>query len=525
MYARIDRLVGHALSWDKRPLILCEYAHAMGNSVGNLRDYWEVIEKYPNLQGGFIWDWVDQGLAKYSEEGVLYWAYGGDFGPEGTPSSQNFCMNGLVRPDRSPNPSLHEVKQVYQYVKAEPMDFAGGHIQLSNHYDFISLDRFDFSWELRSEGKVLASGAFKAPGVEPGASAYFELWKEAPEFESGRAYFLNLSMRTREKWGILEAGAELARFQMALPFLGETSTVDALALTDVASLKSKRDEYMFTGKGFSIAFSKQSGHITSWQMAGEEMLLDGPEPAFWRAPNDNDYGYDMLKELGVWRFAGDSAIVQKVELLKQGQQPTGLKVEYVLPHDLGRSSVAYLISGDGTVEVTHRYEPGKEGLPPMPRMGLQLTLPKRYEQVKWYGRGPWENYPDRKTAAFIDVYESTVDALLERYPAPQENGYRSDVRWIQILDARGKGFFIEGAAFSGFSALNYSAEDFTPASRGLLHTVDLKPREAVYLHLDHQMMGVGGDTSWGARPHAAYTVFPRPYEYSFRIKAVQLPVK
>lgn len=522
MYARIDRLVSHGLSWDHRPLILCEYAHAMGNSLGNFKAYWDVIEQYPNLQGGFIWDWVDQGLAKYAEDGTLYWAYGGDFGPEGTPSSQNFCLNGLVRPDRSANPSLYEVKQVYQYIKVEALDFGGGQVKITNGYDFVHLDRFEFGWELRSEGQSLLQGTFSLTGLGPGASATARLWKELPSLPEGQKVFLQLYATLVNPWGLLEAGHELARFQMAVPVSEIAQTAENEKVSEVHGLKYKQrgNELLFSGADFHFRFDRESGVLVEWTKGDRVVLKGGPSPAFWRAPNDNDYGYNMLKELGVWRFAQDSMQVQRVEVHQPKTGAAGLDVAFLLPNELGETVMSYRIETDGRLQITHRYVPGKDRLPPLPRLGLQWVLPAEMDQVKWYGRGPWENYPDRKQSAFVDVFESTAAELLEYYPAPQENGYRSDIRWVTLSDSRGRGFRIAGDDLAGFSALHFSPQDFSTPQRGMLHTVDLKAREEVYLHVDHRIMGVGGDTSWGARPHAEHTVFPKRYEYRIELKAI-----
>lgn len=521
MYARIDRLVSHGLSWDHRPLILCEYAHAMGNSVGNLQEYWDVMEQYGNLQGGFIWDWVDQGLAKYAEDGTLYWAYGGDFGPEGTPSSQNFCMNGLVRPDRSANPSLHEVKKVYQYIKASPLDFGGGQLQISNAYDFIDLDRFEFDWELRSEGRTLASGSFGLGGLAPGESASVRLWEEEPQLPENQEVFLHLHARILNSWGLLDAGHELARFQFALPSgAAGTAAPEEQAPGDLR-LQQRSGELLFSGKDFSFRFDKASGTLLEWTKGERVVLKDGPSPAFWRAPNDNDYGYNMLQELGVWRYAQDSLELEALVVHSPKSGAAGLDLTYLLPNELGQTVLSYRIGADGSLAISHHYQPGRDRLPPLPRLGLQWVLPGDMDKIRWYGRGPWENYPDRKHSAFVDVYEASAGELLENYPASQENGYRSDIRWVEVANEHGLGIRIAGDNLAGFSALHFSPEDFTTPQRGMLHTVDLAPKDEVYLHVDHRMMGVGGDTSWGARPHGDYTVFPKPYTYRVVLKAIE----
>jgi beta-galactosidase len=515
MYAHIDRLVAHGKSLDPRPLILCEYAHAMGNSVGNLRDYWDVIEKYDNLQGGFIWDWVDQGLAKYDANGTLYWAFGGDFGPEGTPSSSNFCMNGIVRPDRSPNPSLFEVKQVYQYVKIETAPNGSNVVRIRNHYDFISLNRFNFYWEVRSNGKYLLSGEIVRPDIAPGNYADFTLNLEGLNKEPGQEYFLIIRMKTAENWGILKKGEELAAAQLELP--GIPMTKAALS-TKNPIFKEDRHTVTFSGDNFRIVFDKVNGTIRSWKSGDQEFIKEGPRPNFWRAPNDNDYGYKMPELLGLWRFAGDSARLSNAKVNKPSKGKGHVVFDFELPDNRGDVTLEYEVHGTGDVVVRYNFRAGSENLPVIPRIGLMLALPGKYSNLRWFGRGPFENYPDRKTAAFVDVYNSTVTEQFEMYPAPQEAGYKTDTRWLMLTDNIGNGFFVEGEELIGFSALHFKPEDLTMSDRGKLHTIDLNPRREVVLNVDHRLMGVGGDNSWGARPHAIYSISPRDYQYSFRMK-------
>lgn len=512
MYAGIDHLVWYGKSVQHRPLILCEYAHAMGNSVGNLQDYWDVIEKYDNLQGGFIWDWVDQGLVKKDEEGNKYWAYGGDFGPEGTPSDANFCMNGLVRPDRTPNPSLHEVKKVYQYVKFAPV-LGENKLQITNNYDFINLDRFDIHWEVKSMDKEVLNGVISRPNIIPGETALFSLDLSKIELDSDKEYFLNIRMVLAEPWSLLVEGEELATEQIVISNGSRSSNSWG---TGNPAMKQSKGKITFSGKDFSILFDEVSGTIQSWMVNGNEFLEKGPKPNFWRAPNDNDYGYNMNEMLGIWRTAGSDAKVIKVSTSKPKNGKGSISFEYQLANNTGSCILTYDIYGTGDVIMDYTFNPSDQKLPVLPRIGMMMTLPTQFENVTWYGRGPWENYQDRKTSAFVDLYKSTVTDLFEMYPVPQENGYRTDTRWLKLTDQKGNGWLIEGSESIGFSALHFTPEDLTKEGRGLWHTIDLKPRKEVILNIDHLMMGVGGDNSWGARPHEIYSI--QPSEYNFRIR-------
>lgn len=518
MYARIDQLVTYGLSVQQRPLILCEYAHAMGNSVGNLADYWEVIKKYDNLQGGFIWDWVDQGLASYTPEGVPFWAYGGDFGPEGTPSSGNFCMNGLVRPDRSPNPSLFEVKKVYQSVDFEWVPGNQGMVKVTNHYDFISLDRFSFSYKVHSNGKTLLQDETTLKGIAPGQSAWINPNLDQLEYLDNQEYFLTIHMKTIDKWGILPANHDLASEQLSIetpvskePFRFAESTL---------ILNQTPQEIIFTGNSFSVSFNKNSGQISSWQVEGKEFLDSGPTMNFWKAPNDNDFGYKMPEILEVWRYAAGNARLLETQFSAPSQGKASFSAHYQLEKDMGSVTMHYEIYGSGDILVDYTLTTKDNSLPVLPRVGLIMSLPRQFTALKWHGRGPWENYPDRKSAAFVDVYNSTVKEQFENYPAIQDNGYKTDTRWLMLTDDKGNGWMIEADNdLIGFSALHFYPEDITANKRGTLRHFDLIPRDEVVLCLDHRIMGVGGDTSWGARPHAAYSILPGEYHFRIRMKA------
>lgn len=515
MYARIPHLVRYAEKEPDRPLILCEYAHAMGNSVGNLVDYWEVIEAYDHLQGGFIWDWVDQGIRKKTADGREYWAYGGDFG-EGK-SDKNFCMNGLVLPDRSVTPKLLEVKKVYQYVKVEPVDLTRGEIKITNNYDFIPLDRFVVEWEIREDGRSIREGSLANPAVPPGESRIFRCDGDGIMPRSGSEYLLDVHIRTDHAWGMLPEGHEVAKEQFVLP-LHEKSAVTELPAGKALELTDEEESVRVEGKDFAIRFDKSTGLIHTFLYRGTDLIVEGPAPDFWRAPTDNDFGNGMPERCRIWREASRNRQLVRFEIVSQEEKKVQIEAKYILPDVASEHTVMYTILNTSDVIVQNHFIPGKQKLPELLRFGMRMRLPKDFANVQWYGRGPHENYEDRKTSAFIGLYANTVYDQYVRYASPQENGYKTDVRWVALTQGKGVGLLIAGLPTICFSALPYSVEDLTQQSRGTKHPTDLTERNFIELCTDHRQTGVGGDNSWGARPLEKYTLSAVEYSYSFRLR-------
>jgi beta-galactosidase len=512
MYSPIDHLISYARNVQDRPFIMCEYAHAMGNSVGNLIDYWEVIEKYEHLQGGFIWDWVDQGLVKYDEKGQKYWTYGGDYGPEDIPSDQNFCLNGLVNPDRSLHPSIYEVKKVYQFIKLKPVDMDANRVRVENHYDFISLNRFQLNWEVKEDGHVVLEGQVDMGNILPGEGANIAMNLNQLHKKAGKDYYLHLSVSLKEAWGLLKQGAIVATEQIAL---ANEKVPVKLAKGDALTVNSSDSEVQVAGDRFVAKFDNQTGSISSFEMDGKALLVDGPVPNFWRAPNDNDHGFGMIRRLDVWRKAGETRKVETYDVHKKGHNQVDITYQFELPDVKSQLTIVYSVLGSGTVVVDYAFRVGDEKLPMIPRIGMMMTVPEGMEQVSWFGRGPWENYSDRKTGAFIDKYKSTVSDLFYNYPSPQETGHRTDTKWLTVTNKAGAGWHITGSSNFGFSALHFTPEDLSFERRGTKHPVDLQPRKETIINIDHKMMGVGGDNSWGARPHANYSIAPKNYSFQF----------
>ncbi len=517
MYARIPHLEHYAKTHSDKPLIMCEYAHAMGNSTGNFKDYWDVIRKYDNLQGGYIWDWVDQGFVKTAPNGQKYWAYGGDYGPKDVPSDRNFCINGLVNPDRTPHPGLTEVKKVYQSLWVTPVDVSKGQINVYNENFFRNANYVKMVWKLLQDGHVIAGGKEDDLDIAPGASRRYHLPVPAVTPQPGSEYFLNVYFLTKEDEPLLGAGHVVAAEQLPLQVSAPAPAVDVASLPPLKR-EEQEESWKIAGEGFSLTIDRNTGEITSYKSRERELLLQGPVPAFWRAPTDNDFGARLDREMAVWRHAGDHKKLRKITLTPVDDRRVKVQAVYDLPDVYSTYELTYEVFGDGTVRVSNRFIPGDSVLPDLPRYGMDLRMPQGYENVRWYGRGPQENYCDRKSGAFVGDYRSTVDSLFFAYISPQETGTRTDTRWIAITDDEGNGLLFVGRPLLSWSALHYTEEDLTQPFRGSMHPYQLHKEDFVNVHLDLKQMGVGGDNSWGARPHPQYMIPAKEYGYSYLIR-------
>lgn len=532
MYAPIEHLEKYALSNPTRPLIQCEYAHAMGNSVGNLQDYWDVIEKYKPLQGGFIWDWVDQGIVKSDENGDKYWAYGGDFGPDTVISDGNFCCNGVVNPDRTPKPQLLEVKKVYQYIGFKPKNLAKGWITILNKYAFTNLSEFDIRWEITGDGKTVKSGTFEKQDVMPGATADIH-FDNSVKPEPGTEYFLNVYASLKQEKGLLPAGTVLASEQMKLPQFIASPDVKSGNLAKV-SFEQTKDKIIVTGDGFSIGFNTGEGVLSSYKAQGKEYIVSGPVPNFWRAPTDNDMGNSIYKKNRIWREAGKNRKVESVSVKQVAADKVNVEFRFVIPGNEGetiaRFTSLYSVYGSGEVRVDNRFKMDKDNLPEILRMGMNLVMPRAFDQITWLGRGPQESYWDRKTSAFVGLYSGSVASQYWAYLRPQENGNKTDVRWVAITDSNGNGLMFVGDQLLSVSAHHNLQEDFESMERNYnlpkdvkrvnRHINDIKPRDLTSVNIDYLQLGVGGDNSWGAVTHPQYRLTGNEYNYSFVMKPV-----
>ncbi len=528
MYAKIERMEKFAKGKADMPLIQCEYAHAMGNSVGNLQDYWDVIERYDVLQGGCIWDWVDQGLLTTNEAGEEFWAYGGDFGPDTVPSDGNFCNNGLVDPDRAVKPHLLEVKKVYQYIKFKQVDMKGN-INIENKYAFINLDKFDFVYEVKGNGKVVTEGTINGVDLAPDKSKNYKIDYDFST-EMDTEYFLNVYAKLKEDDGLVKAGTVLAKEQFK--FL-ETKTNSVTNISEKVSVNEVEGKVSVSGKGFAVEFDTANGAISSLIVGGKETIQKGPVPNFWRAPIDNDFGNKLDKRAKPWRKAGQERKVKSKSVSSTDVSAT-ISFDFELMYGdtvMGEYQSTYVVDGNGHIKVSNSLKITKEDAPEIPRMGMNLVMPREFDQMTWFGRGPHESYWDRKTSAFVDLYSGSVADQYWAYLRPQENGNKTDVRWMSITNNEGVGLKFVADELLEVSAHHNIMEDFESPERTdgrqvkgknvvNRHTVDVKPRDLTSVNVDYKQMGVGGDNSWGAWTHDKYRLTGKEYSYSFQIKPV-----
>jgi len=515
MYERIPKIVEYAETYDDRPLILCEYSHAMGNSNGNLKEYWEAIYSHERLQGGFIWDWVDQGLRQPvpGRPDEFYFAFGGDFEPPGVYHDDNFLMNGLVSADRVPHPGLLELKKVYQYITAIPIDFGQGKVEIKNGYAFIDLDRFDGFWELKGDGDVIATGRLPSLDAAPSESQIVTVPLPTVEPQPGVEYWLNLRFRLAEDTLWADRSHEVAWEQFKLDLEAEAPKPDVANMPPLAVEKGK-GQITVSSDGFAVQFDVATGTISSFLSDSTELIRSGPRPNFWRAPTDNDRGNDMPKRCAPWKSASSNWGVQSASVKQLGAAEIEVRFEGSFADVGSTNEVVYTVLGNGEIVVKHAFTPGAEELPELPRFGMQLAVPGGFETVTWYGRGPHESYWDRKAGARVGVWSGTVDEQFVDYSEPQENGNKTDVRWVSLTNDEGAGILVIGEPLIAFSAHHYTTDDLENAK----HSYQMEHREDITLNIDMQQTGVGGDDSWGARTHDEYTLWPEPLKYSYRLR-------
>ncbi len=518
MYPSIKYMKDYAKDLTKkRPFIMCEYAHAMGNSSGNFQQYFDIINSSPHMQGGFIWDWVDQGLKTNDENGKVYWAYGGDFGAGHLQNDENFCANGLVAADRSPHPGIYEVKKVYQDILFKDKNWKSGVIQVQNNFSFLSLDGYQFKWELLKNGVAVKSDTFSI-NLQPSSAKEVKL--NLPAIDENSEMMLNVYAVTRTATDLIPAGHEVAREQFGSNskqfFTANKITQGKLETTKTANF------VQFKSGDVSGSFNIKTGKLQSYQINNESLITSFPEPYFWRAPTDNDFGNQMPQRLGFWRNAHNLLHLDTVKVHEQTKDGLLIECEYRMNGVDIPYTVSYQLLTNGAVKVTASINMQNNKLPEMPRFGMRLTLPKSYEQVEFYGRGPWENYSDRNSASFVGLYQQkAADQFVKNYIRPQENGYKTDVRWVQFYDAKKHGIKITGLQSICFSALPYTTEDLDPGiTKKQQHPSDLNERKFMSVHIDLNQRGVGGDNSWGAYPHPPYLLTKNNYTYSYIIEPI-----
>ncbi len=528
MYPKPEYLVNHANSNSDKPSIMIEYCHAMGNSVGNLQDYWDIIEKYPNLQGGFIWDWVDQSLEYEDENGKPYLAYGHDYHPD-LPTDGNFLNNGLVDPYRDPHPHLSEVKKVY-----EPAQFkylGNGTIELENKNFFVDFSDKNVSWQLLEDGKAIANQNDLLVNVLPQEKTTLSISGLSDFIEKDKEYILEVRLLQKDTSALLPKDHEIAwdQFLLQKGRYSESPSSKGNELTIV----SNGDSFEIENNKTSLKIDSKSGKINSWSFEGKEITNHPISPNFWRPPTDNDLGNGMDKWAKVWQDATYKHSSKLVSKPTDVNENIVFKVTYATPNNIATVSATYHLHSSGKLTVDYSFMPNAKDLPNIPRLGMYLTLPKDYTEVSWYGKGPKESYWDRKTGMKTGVFSGKVKDQFESYPRPQETGNKTDVRWMEVssgnmsLKVTSKQLLNTSVWPFAMTELDFNSGDGAQSASGLVpvttkHGADIKIGETVQWNIDFLQMGLGGDTSWGRLVHPEYIIPSNvPYSYSFTIKPIK----
>ncbi|WP_407486520.1 glycoside hydrolase family 2 TIM barrel-domain containing protein [Elizabethkingia anophelis] len=524
MYVSPEDMVRHVKETKSpKPFIQTEYAHAMGNSLGGFKDYWDTIRaNYPKMQGGNIWDFVDQAFLKITPKGDSIYTYGGDYGFN-MPSDNNFNSNGLIAADRSLHPHMLEVKKLYQSIHTTNTDAAKGKVKIFNEFLFRDLSDVYMQWEVIADGKPIKTGRINDLRAAPLQSTNLTLPYTIPS--DNKEYFLNVYYKTKKKDGLVDADWEIAKDQILIKSSQPDNKMTSGSQNGALQLKNNPDNITLSGNGISIQFDRKDGLIHHYIINGTDFMEKGftLKPNFWRPPTDNDFGAGLQQKLLNWKRA--SYEYELTSLLTENEgNTTKVKATYNLPYVNAVLNIVYNISGSGQIDVTQtmKHQELTAKIPMLPKFGMQLVLPESFDQINWYGRGPGENYQDRKESTFVGLYKSTVKDQIHPYVRPQESGNKTDVRWFTLTSSNGTGL-----RFSSQSALNFTARAFLDSdlddgsAKKQSHSGSLKLKPYTVLSIDLQQMGLGCIDSWGALPMEAYRLNYQDYTYQFSITPVK----
>lgn len=553
MYPSYESMLRDAAQELPRPYIMCEYAHAMGNSMGNMQEYWDVMRSSKNMQGGFIWEWYNHGFTAHDEQGRFYWAYGGDLGSYMKMNSDNFCMDGIISPDQQYVPHTYVVKQVYQNIWAEATNPAAGVLTLVNDFVYtdITPENYEFKWVLLKNGKPAGEGTFHTT-VPAASRKNVKIALPAITPGPGTEYYLNVFAYTKQVGEFIPAGFECAKSEIAFPdndYFAAGRTTGDMAL----QIEKNEDKIVVTaGNVIYTAFTgapaaapdrpaviattgagaAEAAGATSWfrraRGPGFTMTRDGdpvfgmmPSLNFWRAPNDNDFGSGDHTAMRLWEVAGRNTVLT-YKGFTESNGIISFDYEAKLRGIEAKVDLTYTVNADGSLTISAGYNALSDDLPEIMRFGMMMTLSGSYDNFTWYGRGPHENYVDRNTDTFLGIWEGKVKDQAFPYYRPQETGNKTDVRWLTLKNEEGKGIMIFGMQPLSVSATNNRPEDLDPGTtKKQQHASDIKPRHEVVLCVDLFQRGVGGLHSWGAKPLDKYRYHGKEYRYTYTIRVLE----
>lgn len=529
MYYDYNGSEKYAQSDATRPLIQCEYAHAMGNSQGGFKEYWDLIRKYPKLQGGFIWDFVDQSIHWKNADGVKIYGYGGDFNKYDA-SDNNFMNNGLISPDRLPNPHMDEVTYIYQSIWATPANLQQGEVNVYNENFFRDLSAYYAEWQLLADGDVLQTGIISDLNIAPQQTGKIKLNYDATNLPEGKELLLNIAFKLKNAETLLSAGHTAARNQLVIkPYVAPkleiaNETACKNCPLTVSTIKDNDINYLIvSNENFTIEFNKHNGYLCRYAVDGDELLKRGSEltPNFWRAPTDNDFGANLQNKYAAWKNPGLTLVSLDKNMVSNMVE---VKAVYDMKNVSAKLYLTYLINNNGAVKVTQKMVADKSAkISDMFRFGMQMQMPADYDRIEFYGRGPIENYADRNNSTGIGKYRQTVDEQYYPYVRPQETGNKTDIRWWKQTTVAGDGLeFVSEAPFSA-SALHYTIDSLDDGvKKDQRHSPEVSKADLTNLCIDKVQMGLGCIDSWGSLPIPEYRLPYGDYEFSFVMKPISV---
>ncbi|MBK5722062.1 DUF4981 domain-containing protein [Dysgonomonas sp. Marseille-P4677] len=504
-----------------RPYIMCEYAHAMGNSMGNFQEYWDLMRSSKNMQGGFIWEWYNHGYPTTDEQGRFYWAYGGDLKGYNKMNDGNFVADGVISPDQNYIPHTHIVKKVYQNILFEAKDLNNGIITVINDFKFTDLTNknYTYKWVLLKNGEKAGEGNFDI--IVP-ADTRKDIKLNIPTIskEDGTEYYLQVFAYSKENTPFIQAGFEVAKGEFAFPtnnYFVKTSN-----LSGVLKVDKKDNKIIIASDPLVYEFSSRDGRaLMNMTNNGRRVFNELPRLNFWRAPTDNDFGEWAQYNLRLWDAAGHN-IAYKYKGLLETNDGIIINYEAKLKGVEAKVDITYTVNKDGSLTTTAHYKALSDDLPEMMRFGMIMILPKEMNNFTWYGRGPWENYIDRNADTFMGIWNGKVEEQAFAYYRPQETGNKTDVRWLTLKNKDGRGIQVSGAQPLSVSATNNRPEDLDPGmTKKQQHASDILPRHETVLCVDLFQRGVGGLQSWGAKPLDPYRFSAKEYTYTYTINVLK----
>ncbi|MDY5240003.1 glycoside hydrolase family 2 TIM barrel-domain containing protein [Bacteroides helcogenes] len=508
-----------------KPLIQCEYAHAMGNSEGGFKEYWDLVRKYPKYQGGFIWDFVDQSVRWTGKNGKMIYAYGGDFNRFDA-SDGNFCDNGLISPDRVPNPHMYEVGRIYQNIWTTPSDLKNGEINVFNEYFFRDLSAYYLEWEVLKGGKVIRTGRVDDLNIAPRQTSKIKL--DLGKICQCEEWLLNISYKLKNREGLLPAGHAVAKDQLTLnPYKASAMELKNMEIPNIPVMAPQVQDsdwayLIVSNDAFRVEISKRSGYLTKYEVDGVDMIKEGEAltPNFWRAPTDNDFGAGLQRRYAAWKKP-------EMKLISFNHRTENdlvvAEAVYDMPSVSAALSLTYVINNAGAIKVTQKMTTDKNAkISNMFRFGMQMPMPRSFETVEYYGRGPVENYIDRNHAADLGIYRQSVSEQFYSYIRPQENGTKTDIRWWKMLNAAGRGIQVTAGAPFSASALHYTIESLDEGlEKRQWHSPEVEESDLTNFCIDKVQMGLGCEDSWGRIARPEYLLPYGDYEFTFLLSPVK----